>query len=867
MSYARRLLKRLRRLLHAADVERSMAAEFQHHLDCEIAERVATGLSPDAARREAVAAFGGVERIKEDARDARGTRAAEDLWRDASYAARVLRRHPAFTAGVTATFALAIAATAAILSVAYGVLERPLPYRDPERLVALWEHDLAHDVARNVVSLSNFQAWRERATTFAGMAALVPRAGTLAGDPVPERVQGAEVSPGYFTLLGIAPALGRDLRETDTTAIVVSDAFWKRRLAANPDAIGRSVSIDGTGYIVAGVMPPDFDPPRFGWLGDQEVWYPFTPSEQARSWGRFLLVVARLKPGVTRAAAESALAGIARQLERERPEDRGWSVSIVGLREQVAGDARPQLMAASASVTVLLALAVCNVATLTMSFVRRRTHELAVRRAIGATNARLFRQLFTQSLLLGLVGTAVGLIAAVPALRLLRWMLPTDMPRAGSIGLDLPVLGITLLVALAATTVFGVAAAAWGRGDVEGERLASAPRVSPRHRGAGVVIAEVALVLTLVVLALLSSKSLSRLRAVDVGFEPEDVISARVSLPPDYAGAERQRQFFAALGERVGGLPGVVSSGVISTRPFGGLGPATTVFDPSAPPRTGEAPVADVRYADAGFFAAMRIGFAAGGPCPASVRAPRVRGVVNQALARRLWPGRPALGRIVRVEMFDGLEVEVCGVARDVHLIDARTPPRPTVYLPFAAFPGPDADLVVRAEGDPALVVASLRTALAEIDSRLPLHAVSDMRGLVDRSMATDRFATFLIGAFAAVAFLLAAVGVFSVVLADVAARRREIGIRVALGEPGLSVVTRFLARALRQTAAGLLGGAALALAVSRILGSMLYSVSPTDPAAYAGAALLVTAIVLVAATVPSWLALRRSPLDVLRES
>jgi hypothetical protein len=263
----------------------------------------------------------------------------------------------------------------------------------------------------------------------------------------------------------------------------------------------------------------------------------------------------------------------------------------------------------------------------------------------------------------------------------------------------------------------------------------------------------------------------------------------------------------------------------------------------------------------------MRIGFAAGGPCPASVRAPRVRGVVNQALARRLWPRRPALGRIVRVEMFDGLEVEVCGVARDVHLIDARTPPRPTVYLPFAAFPGPDADLVVRAEGDPALVVASLRTALAEIDSRLPLHAVSDMRGLVDRSMATDRFATFLIGAFAAVAFLLAAVGVFSVVLADVAARRREIGIRVAHGEPGLWVVSRFLARALRQTAAGLLGGAALALAVSRILGSMLYSVSPTDPAAYAGAALLVTAIVLVAATVPSWLALRRSPLDVLRES
>jgi putative ABC transport system permease protein len=279
MSHARRWLKRLRRLVHAAEVERSMEAEFQHHLDCEIAERVASGLSPDAARREAVLAFGGVERMKEDARDARGTRAAEDFCRDTAYATRLLRRHPAFTAGVTATFALAMAATAAILSVAYGVLLRPLPYRDPERLVALWEHDLVHDAPRNVVSLPNFLAWRERAPVFTGMAALMPRAGTIIGTPVPERVPGAEVSPGYFTLLGVPPALGRDLRETDTTAIIVSDAFWKRRLSANPDAIGRSISIDGTDYIVVGVMPPGFDPPRFGWLGDQEVWYPFVPSE------------------------------------------------------------------------------------------------------------------------------------------------------------------------------------------------------------------------------------------------------------------------------------------------------------------------------------------------------------------------------------------------------------------------------------------------------------------------------------------------------------------------------------------------------------------------------------------------------------
>jgi predicted permease len=873
MFWPTRLLRRLRLLLWRDRAERVMDEELRHHLECETADLVRQGLSREDARREALRAFGNVEAVKEAGRDARGGRAVEDLARDVRYAARILRRHPFVSIPGMATLALGIGTLTTVCSLVYGVLLRPLPYAQPERLVTLWERDAARDGGPNVVSLDNFEAWRRRATSFERMAALVPTSLTFTTDTAPERIPGAEVSPELLDLLGVRPAIGRTFVPEDARSgrvVMLSDGLWRRRFGADPQVAGRGVTLSGSAYTVVGVMPPGFEPPAFGWLGRQDFWVPFVAAPESRSWGRFLLVVAKLRRDRSLDQARVELSAIAASLA-VLPDNRGWSSVVRTLSDTITGSVRTPLIVLLAAAGLLMLIAVTNLATLMLSMTRSRAQELAVRRALGATDGRLFRQLFVQGAVLGTAGAALGFALAVPAVRVLVALLPEDVPRAGSVALDVPVFLISSCVAVAATLAFGTIAAFRGRPTRTVPlivRDAGDTRTSARSGGSALVVIEISLALSLGVMSLLMVRSFMSLRQVDLGFRPEGVMVGRVALPPTYVEAGAQKAFFDALAERAASLPGVDAAGIISMRPLGGLGPATTVRAAGEPAPAGHDPVVDFRSADAEAFKALGLVFedgsgfdrrdAAGAP---------PRAVISASLARILWPGRRAVGRTLTMKAYGELTVEVAGVVEDVQLRAPRLPPRPSVYLSAAQFPDSVRDIVVRTGGSPEAIVPELRTLLASMDGSVPLYETATLTSLVSQSLGRDRLTTILLGLFAAGALMLAAIGVFGVCTGDVTQRRREIGLRLALGASETRIACELLLRMLARYMLGIGAGIGLGLALGRGMSSLLFGVTPFDPLSFVAIGALVLALAIVATLVPAIRALRAAPLAALRES
>jgi len=849
-----------------------MDREFTHHVEQETAEYVRRGMSPETARRQALVDFGNLESVREAARDARGGRPVEDLAADLTYAGRILRRNPTFTTVAALTFALGLGVASAIFSVVYGVLVRPLPYADPNRLMVLWERNAALNLKDNVVSADNFEAWRDASRSFERLAALVPTSVTFSG-PSAERIAGAEVSAGYFTLLGVLPALGRDFRDEDAriqATIIVSDAFWKQRLGGDPGVIGRQVSTSARPLTVIGVMPAGFDPPQFGWLREQAFWRPMAITEANRAWGRYLLVVGRLRQASTPAEARAEMAALATRRQNVS-DNHGWSTSVIPLTTQITGDVRTSLVVIFLAGGLLLVMATTNVALLTLSATERRGSEFAVRRAIGASDRRLFRQLFTQSALVGTLGSAVGLLIAVPGTQLLISLLPPEMPRVASIRIDWPVLAGASGAALLATMAFGSLAARRGRRwsllAMTGREADS--RTTPRA-GAGVLMsAEIALAITVSTMALLMARSFVSLRAVDLGFDPRGVMAVRLTASGDkYATSASQRAFFDRALERIRAVPHVRAAGLMSVRPFGGLGPADTVHDAQEAQGVHSfSAVTDVRVVTAETFQALGVPVLAGtlfdrltdvaGP-------PRV--VINSALARLLWPGQNPIGHKLAMTMYDDITPEVIGVVGDVHLMDPRTAPRPTAYLSATKFTDQQRDLLIRTDLDPAAVLPSLRAAVADVAPGLPLYQVTSLPSLIDRALAPERFTTLLLAAFSGVALTLAAIGVFGIFSADVTRRRKELGLRLALGGTGAGVVALVLGRALKRAAVGLGAGVVFATLAARSMSSLLFGVGPSDPLTLFGVAAAVMAMAAGATLVPAAQALRASPLKALRE-
>ena len=874
MTAVTRWMRRILLVVRGRSVEQSMDDELRYHIECEVAERVNAGQPPAAARLAALRDFGGLESVKEEARDARGTRRVEDFLGDLRNAVRVLRRNGGVTTAAVLTFALGIGAAGAIFCVVYGVLLRPLPYKDPGRLVAVWEHNIPRNRDRNVVSVANFEAWRDRNQVFEGMAALVPRPVTLVDGDIPERVMGAEVSAGYFRLLGVTPFLGRDFNAEDAAAdrdtVVLSHGFWMRRFGGDPSVVGRRLQVSGKPHTVAGVMPASFEPPRFGWLVVQDLWFPFAGTPENRAWGRFLLVVARLRPHTSLENARAEMAVLGQQLAGESPANKGWGITVVSLAEQITGDVRTALVIVLAAAGLLFVIAVTNVATLMLSLLRRRAQELATRRAIGASDRRLFWQLWTESGLLGACGTAVGFMTLIPGVRVLLSLAPPDVPRLESIRLDAPILAAVAAIACLAIAVFGAVAAAFGRSAAVSFRplTGSDARTSPRAGGATLVAAEIAVALALGVMATLMVRSFASLRAVDLGFATDGVVAARVSLVgPRTESPASLHAFFETLLERVRTLPGVQSAGLISTRPFGGLGPATEASDPMQPEGTAtRSAVADIRWVDTTLFQTLRIPVLRGRTFDSTEASGTPHVVISESMADALWPQQNPLGRRLHLDLYNGITVEVLGIVRDVYLMNPRTPVRPVAYLSDARFPSETRDVVVRVNGDPGAVVPFLRSVLAALEPDVPLFQVTTMPDLVDRTVASDRFTTFLLSAFAGVALLLGGVGVFGVISSDVARRRKEIGIRMALGATASTVVLMMVKQALLRASIGVGCGGALALVAAYSMRSLLFGVPPTDPLSFLLVATALLSLATVATLVPAAQALRSSPVTSLRE-
>jgi putative ABC transport system permease protein len=796
---------------------------------------------------------------------------------DLKHAARSLRRSPGFVIAAVATLALGIGANSAIFSVVNAVLMRPLPYPDPDRLVLVWERNVPRHQETNVVNPQNYLDWQDRAKSFAGLALLSWSQITFTGDS-PEIISGRAVTPNFFDVIGMPLAMGRGFNQAEglpgsPSVIVLSDGLWRRRFGADPGIVGRSVPVAGGSALVIGVAPAALGPMPWG---REQYWEPFRidPSDRIRG-GRYALVVGRLAPGVSRERAQAEMSGIAASLEKEYPDfDTGWSTNVVQLKDQVVGSSRRALLLLLGAVSMVLLIACANVGNLMLSRATGRQREVAIRTALGASRWRLMRQALLESVLLAAIGGAVGLLLAVWAVDLLVSAGPRDIPRLSEIGVDPRVFAVTAGISLLVGILFGLPAAL---GDVHADLASGLKGESPRttatvsatrFRGA-LVVAQMALALILLAGAGLLVRSLQQLASVDPGFDPENVLTVSVDLPEaTYGEGARQTAFLDQLRDRVRSLPGVTDVGAVNMLPLTSVGSSTTIHLMGRPePAQGQEPVADIRYADPGYFTTMRVPLRGGrGSNTADVpKAPPVV-LINETMARQFWPGEDPIGRRLKIDMWKPDDVvEIIGVVGDLHPNTLDDDIRPMIYYPLSQEPSRSLTLVIRHAGGVDGLAGQVRAAVREIDRGVPLTDVATMNARLNQSMSDRRYPMLLLAGFAALAVVLASVGIYGVLAYTVGQRTREIGVRMALGARRGDVLRMVLGGGIRLTLIGVGLGAVGAAIAGRALGKLLYGITPTDPVTFAAVALLLTVIAAVACYLPARRATRVDPMVALR--
>jgi putative ABC transport system permease protein len=799
----------------------------------------------------------------------------DTLAQDLRYAVRTLAKRPGFTAVVVLTLALGIGANTAIFSVVNGVLLTPLPYKDPSQLMVVWESKGTS--SHNVVNPGNYMDWHDRATSFSGLALMSWRGLTFTGDQA-EEVQGRAVTPDFFGVVGGTPLVGRtfnadESRPNSPQVIVLSEALWRRRFGADPAIVGRAVPVAGGTTRVVGVMPSSFRPMP---LGHEEYWEPMALdwANRART-GRYAMALGRLKAGVTVERAQTDLSRIARQLESDYPDfDTGWSATVVPLMEQVVGGSRRTILIVLGAVSLVLLIACANVANLMLARAASREREFAVRAALGAPRWRLVRQALVESVMLALAGGAAGALLAGWGVQLLVRAAPAEVPRIADIRLDLPVLAVTALVSMVAGVLFGLPAAL-SRSDAAIQDLHAATTrttagvPAARLRGA-LVIAQMSLAIVLLVGAGLLVRSLQRLIAVDPGFDPADISAVTITLPrATYAESLRRVAFYERLLERVRNMPAVQSAGIISLLPMtpGNAVTSLTVVG-RAEPAPGEAPAAAIRLVDPGYFAAMRIPLKRGRSLATSDRigsAPVA--VINEAMARQLWPGEDPIGQHVKVAWWHPTaSVEIVGVVADSRHDGLDAAFEPTLFYPFAQESQQSSmSLVLRSTLPPATLTRMVRAAVSEMDKGVPVADAVTMYQHIAETMADRRYPAFVLSLFGALALTLAAVGIYGVQSYTVGQRTREIGVRVALGARPADVLRMVLGGGLRLTLIGVaLGGATAGLAAGA-LGKLLYGVHPVDPVTFVLVPLGLVGVALLAMAAPARRASRVDPMVALR--
>ena len=875
---------RLRSLFRRAQADQELDAELRDHLERRTEEYAAQGMTQEEARRRARIDLGGIEQTKEKCRDARQVNWMQDFVQDLHYGLRSLRKSPGFTAVAVLTLALGIGANTAIFSIVDAVLLRPLPYPDPDQLVLMFEVPLKQPDAVSGISYRDFTELRQQNRVFSEMAGNSFHDLTLTGVDEPSIVNTADVTPDIFPLLNAKPLAGRTLLPEDgkqgaAPVAVLSENLWRSRFGANPAIIGQSVTLDMRSFTVVGILPASFRYPEGA--PPQDVWISIA---QDPVFGPRLLQpgtpvfsgIGRLKPGVSLTQAQAEMNTLSGRLAKEFPaQDSGLTIRIVPFRQFVVGNVKSALLILLGAVGLVLLIACANIANLLLSRATSRGREIAVRIALGAGRARIVRQLLTESALLGLLGGVAGVLLAAWGVWIARPFLPSGVTRISSVHVGGSVLAFALVLSLAAALAFGLAPALLATpsslqtnmkegGERTGQR-------SGQHVRSFLAIAEISLAMVLLIAGGLLIRSFALVTSVKPGFDAENVIEAEVSLPQfEYSTPQQWTNFSNDLLARLHAQPGLGDSALGGPLPMDRQGAATFGFsivgDPPLPP--GKSLTADYATVSPDYFRVMRIPLLRGRffseqDSPSN---PKVA-IISETLAQRYFPDQDPIGRQMRFGFPPNGNVsrEIVGVVGDVRDVALSQRPGPMMYVPFVQAPLWGGELVVRSSLSASGVAAGIRQAVHSIDKDLPVTDIAFLNDALGQSISQERFRTFLLGSFSAIALVLAAVGIFGVISYFASQRTHEIGIRMALGAQRRDVLRLILGQGTKLALIGLGVGVVAAVLLMRLMARLLYGVSATDPLTFSTVAIVLLGVALTACYIPARRAMRVDPMVALR--
>jgi putative ABC transport system permease protein len=852
--------------------------ELQTYLEIETEENIARGMAPEEARYAARRKLGNPTQIREEIYRMNSLAFIESLWQDVRTGLRMLRKNSAFAVVAILTLALGIGANTAIFSVIHAVLLNPLPYDEPDRIVFLLESNPGGGFPEFSVSPPNYVDWRDSTRSFEAMASVSAGSLNYTSGVEPERLTGARVSSSFFSVFGAKPALGRTFSAEDdvqgtASVVILSHALWSRRFGSDPQILGKSLTLDGRLYRVVGVTQHGFQFPR-----GAELWLPseFTKddlSPDARG-AHYLGVMARLNRGVSVQQAQGEMRAVSSRLERQYPRtNNGWTSLVVTLSERTVREVRPTLLVLFGAVGFLLLIACANVANLLLARASARRREIAIRFSLGAGRLRIARQLLTESILLSGIATGIGLLLAEWAIRALRTLPPSNLPRAASIGLDLPVFAFAVGVAVLTGLLFGFAPALQITRGAPAETLKEGGRTSSAGSHgvrSALVVLETTLALVLLVGAGLLLKSFLRLQTVDPGFQYKNIVTANVSLPQSkYSTDSRKIQFFDQLLERIQSVRGVREVAAASGNPMEGSNYsfAFTTKDLSEV-ALADQPSAGYYVVSANYFHTLGIPLLAGRYFTRqdSAGSPRVA-IISQTVAQRFFNARSPIGQTIKIGVGAAEPVarEIVGVVGDVKDDGLGAAGTMTAYEPYAQIGWSDMTLFVRSDSDPSQMGATIRSQVLSVDKDQPVADISTGDQLMAEAVAQPHLRTLLLSLFAGLALVLASLGIYGVMSNTVAQRTHEIGVRMALGAEQSSVLRLVLSHGMRLTLLGIALGSAGALALTRLMKNFLFHVTPTDPATFVEVALFLFLVALLASYIPARRATRVDPLVALR--
>lgn len=876
---------RVRSLASRKQVEAELDKEMRYHLERQVAENIAAGMSPRQAREAAFRMFGGISQIEEECRDMRRTQYLENFWQDLRYAVRMLGKIPAFTLVIVLTLGLSIGANSAIFSVIDGVLLKPLPYPHAERIVRVFYR--SHNYPEFPVNPWDFLDFRVRNRSFESFAIYTHADMQLSGaggDPM--KLSTFRISSGYFLVLGLHPAKGREFdfseeRPGSGNEAILSDRVWRNQFGAAPDILGKKILLNSQPFTVVGVMPPDVDHPGNSYnavaYGDTvDAWTPFTFEGNPNNRGEhYVEGIGRLKPGLTPEQAAADLNGLMTEMATQHEGDKDWTIYMVPLFHEIVGPVEKLLLVLLGAVGLVLLIACVNAANLLLARASARQREIAVRAALGAGRGRLVRQMLAESLVISFLGGLFGVLLALAGVRVLVSLLPPGFPRTDAIHVNGLVFGFTALVALATGLVFGLVPAAQAsrtdpqQGLHEGGRGTSGSGLQTRLRSA-LVVGEVGLACMLLVGAGVMLRSFVNLLRLDPGFRPEHVLTAQISLPrATYKDEAAIGSFYQRLLTNLNSLPGVRAAGAGTDLPWTGYNENMGGFliEGKIPPPNEEF---HARYhmASPDYFRAVGIPLLRGRFFDQrdAKHAPQAL-IINDVMARRYWQGEDAVGKRVS---FDDKPKEsdwltVVGVVGDVKDKPESAAAEPGFWWPMAQYQFRNMAVVLRANSDPTLLTQALRNTVRDLDPALAVADVRLLDKIAEEQFSTPRLALFLVGLFAALALLLAAIGIYGVVSYSVSQRMHEFGVRLALGASSWNLMKMVMKQGVLLTVTGVAMGLGCALAFARVLDSLSYGVTARDPLALIGVGVLATVIATLASLPSARRATSADPMTSLR--